>query len=189
MWRKIIDVYRLYYLNDLFKIKLIFYSLSRMLQFSKFVWGLSYSVWDVFNNFLLIDATDRSKISSDQKRFFIALRLYPLSFFANTSFKNFLKFHLNVPSYCKYIVRYIPIQFMYWAEFQLARTSSTNIRQKRDGTPNEWSPSSKNFYDIGIRKYEFVTKTQFLLKYNIPTSILSCFTNFSSNDISFISCF
>ena len=40
----------------------------------------------VFNNFLLIDATDRSKISGDQKRFFIALRLYPLSFFANTPF-------------------------------------------------------------------------------------------------------
>ena len=38
-------------------------------------------------NFLLIDATDRSKISSDQKRFFIALSLYPLSFFANTPFK------------------------------------------------------------------------------------------------------
>ena len=33
------------------------------------------------------DATDRSKISSDQKRFFIALSLYPLSFFANTPFK------------------------------------------------------------------------------------------------------
>ena len=27
------------------------------------------------------------KISSDQKRFFIALSLYPLSFFANTPFK------------------------------------------------------------------------------------------------------
>jgi len=39
-------------------------------------------------NFLLIDATDRSKISySDQKRFFIALSLYLLSFFANTPFK------------------------------------------------------------------------------------------------------
>ena len=57
-----------------------------MLQFSEFVWALSYSVWDVFNNFLLIDLTDRSKISSDQKRFFIALSLYPLSFFANTPF-------------------------------------------------------------------------------------------------------
>ena len=34
-----------------------------------------------FNNFLLIDATDRSKISNDQKRIFC------LNFFANTPFK------------------------------------------------------------------------------------------------------
>jgi len=87
MWRKIIDDYKLYYLNDLFEIKWIFYGLSCMLQFSEFVWTLGYSVWDVFNNFLLIDARDRSKISSVQKRFFIALSLYPLSFFANTPFK------------------------------------------------------------------------------------------------------
>ena len=58
-----------------------------MLQFSQFVWKLRSSVWDFFNNFLLIDATDRSKISSDQKRFFIALSLYPLSFNANSPFK------------------------------------------------------------------------------------------------------
>ena len=57
-----------------------------MLQFSEFVWTPCYSVWDVFNNFLFIDATDRSKISGDQKRFFIALSLYPLLFFANTPF-------------------------------------------------------------------------------------------------------
>ena len=45
MWRKIIDDYRLKYLNDLFEIKLIFYGLSySMLQFSQFVWPLSYSV-------------------------------------------------------------------------------------------------------------------------------------------------
>ena len=31
------------------------------------------SVLVIFNNFLLVDATDRSKIRSDQKRFFIAL--------------------------------------------------------------------------------------------------------------------
>jgi len=59
-----------------------------MLQFSQFVWALSYSVLVVFNNFLLIDATDRSKIKSDQKRFFVALSLYPLSFFANTPFNS-----------------------------------------------------------------------------------------------------
>ena len=87
MWRKIIDDYKLYCLNDLLDIKWIFYGLSRMLQLSQFVWALSYSVLVVFNNFLLIDATDRSKISSAQKRFFIALSLYPLSFFANTPFK------------------------------------------------------------------------------------------------------
>ena len=74
MWRKIIDEYRLNCLNDLFEIKWILYGLSLMLQFSEFVWGLSYSVWDVFNKLLLIDA---SKISNDQKRFFIALSLIP----------------------------------------------------------------------------------------------------------------
>ena len=58
-----------------------FYGLSRMFQLPQFVKPLRSSVWDVFINFLLIDATDRSKISSDQKRFFIALSLYPLSFF------------------------------------------------------------------------------------------------------------
>ena len=58
-----------------------------MLHLSEFVGTLRSSVLVVFNNFLHIDATDRSKISSDQKRFFIALSLYPLSFFANTPFK------------------------------------------------------------------------------------------------------
>ena len=51
---------------------------------SEFVWTLRSSIWVVFNNFLLIDATYRSKISSDQKRLFFAVRLYPLAFFANT---------------------------------------------------------------------------------------------------------
>ena len=77
MWRKIIDDYMLYCLNDFFEIKLIFYGLSRMLQFSQFVWALSYSVVVVFNNFLLIDATDRSKISSAQKRFFYRIKPIP----------------------------------------------------------------------------------------------------------------
>ena len=50
-----------------------------------FVWILRSSVLVVFNNFLLIDATDRSKISSILKRLFFDVSLYPLSFFANTS--------------------------------------------------------------------------------------------------------
>jgi len=70
------------------KLNWFFYGLSRMLHLSEFVWTLRSSVFVVFNNFLLIDATDRSKISSDQKRFFIALGLYHLSFFANTPFKD-----------------------------------------------------------------------------------------------------
>ena len=37
------------------KLNWFFNGLSRTLQFSQFVWTLSYSVWDVFNNFLLID--------------------------------------------------------------------------------------------------------------------------------------
>ena len=44
MWRKIIDDYRLEYLNDFFKNKLIFYGLGSMLKFSQFVWPLRYSV-------------------------------------------------------------------------------------------------------------------------------------------------
>ena len=48
-----------------------------MFQFSEFVWALSYSVWDVFNKFLIIDATYRSKISSDQKRFFYRIKPIP----------------------------------------------------------------------------------------------------------------
>ena len=58
-----------------------------MFQLPQFVWALRSWVRNVFVNFLHIDATDRSKISTDQKRFFIALSLYPLSFFANTPFK------------------------------------------------------------------------------------------------------
>ena len=62
------------------------YDPSWMLHLSEFVRKLRSSVLVVFNNFLLRDATARSKISGDQKRFFIALSLYPLSFFANTPF-------------------------------------------------------------------------------------------------------
>ena len=71
------------------KLNWFFYGLSHKLQFSEFAWALSYSVWDVINNFLLKDTTDRSKIINDQKRFFIALSLYPLSFFSNTPFNKY----------------------------------------------------------------------------------------------------
>ena len=45
-----------------------------------------YEILSLYN-FLLINATDRSKIRSDQKRLFIAVSLYPVSFFANTPLK------------------------------------------------------------------------------------------------------
>ena len=41
-----------------------------------------------FSNYLLIDATDRSKISSDQKRLFFAESPYPLTFFSIIPFKD-----------------------------------------------------------------------------------------------------
>jgi len=63
------------------------YNQSWMLDLTEFVWTLPSSVLVGFNNVFLIDAIDRSKICSDQKRFFIALSLYPLSLFANTYFK------------------------------------------------------------------------------------------------------
>ena len=77
-----------------------------MLQFSQFVWPLSYSVWEVFNNFLIIDATDRSKISSDQRRFFIVLSLYPHSYFASTPFKIILNFNWQENIQCCNCRRY-----------------------------------------------------------------------------------
>ena len=49
---------------DLFGIKLIFYDPSYMLKLSAIVFTLRSSVLVSFNNLLLIDATDRSKISS-----------------------------------------------------------------------------------------------------------------------------
>ena len=58
-----------------------------MLHLSEFVWTLRSSALVVINNLLLIGATDIIKISSNQKRFYIVLSLYPLSFFANTPFK------------------------------------------------------------------------------------------------------
>ena len=58
-----------------------------LLQFSEFVWTLCSSVWVVFNNCLLINATDRSKISSNHHRIFFDVSLYHISFFTNTPYK------------------------------------------------------------------------------------------------------
>ena len=63
----------------------LFYDPRWILQLSEFVWTLRSSAWVVFNNFLLIDATGRSKISSNQKRLFFAVSLYPLFIFREHS--------------------------------------------------------------------------------------------------------
>ena len=47
-----------------------------MLKLSNIVWMLRSLVWEVFNNFLLIDATDRRKMSSNQKCLFFAVSLH-----------------------------------------------------------------------------------------------------------------
>ena len=57
MHRKKINDYRLSYINDLFGIKIYFFTIRICTDAT--VFGMSR-----FNNFLLIDATDRSKISS-----------------------------------------------------------------------------------------------------------------------------
>ena len=52
-----------------------------MLPLSEFERTLRSAVWVFFNNFLLIDATDRRKISSDQKRLFFAVSLRDYFYF------------------------------------------------------------------------------------------------------------
>ena len=85
---KIIYDYSMYYLNDLFEIKLICLRSEFNVPSLLICMDATFCGVSCFYNFLLINATDRSKISSNQKRFFIALSLYPLSFFANTPFND-----------------------------------------------------------------------------------------------------
>ena len=81
MSRKIIDDCCLQYLNDLFGIKLIFLRSELNVQtFWIYMDAKFFSMIRFFYNFLLIDATDRSRISSDQKRLFFAVRLHPYPF-------------------------------------------------------------------------------------------------------------
>ena len=65
---------------------------SRILQLSEFVQTLSSSVCIPFNNFLLINTTDRSNISSNQQSAIFSdddddVSLTPLPFLMNTPFK------------------------------------------------------------------------------------------------------
>ena len=129
----------------MFEIKLIFLRSKLYVAIFWICMSAKFSVWDVFNNFLLIDATDRSKISSDQKRFFIALILYPLSFFANIPFKksncnwcsskaNILtsialkqKWRVNITLVIQTFKIMIIVFFIYWSNLN---TSEMNIPKK-----------------------------------------------------------
>ena len=78
------DDCRLQYFNDLFGIKLNYLQSESK---TATLWKLYENwIWVMFNLFLLRDATDRSKISSNHHRIFLDVRLYPISLFANTPF-------------------------------------------------------------------------------------------------------
>ena len=74
-----------------------------MLQLSEFVWTLRSSAWVVFNNFLRIDATDRNKISSDQKR----------SFFANTPFNILIDIFNRILNYMAWMWYLTQLYYVY----------------------------------------------------------------------------
>ena len=80
MRRKLINDYWLKYLNDLFGIKLIILQSELNVP--------TFRIWVDFNNFLLKDATDRSKISSDKERLFFAVN--PLNTWSFVRIFNFL---------------------------------------------------------------------------------------------------
>ena len=128
-----------------------------MLQFSEFVWPLSYSEWDVFNKFLLIDATYRSKISSDQKRFFIALSLYPLSFFAKNPF-NF-----------KLIFEFFPSIFT----SQISKIKDLNLRSTIS-FPSLKTDKRQSFYLAFCSCHGFSFLQFFVLKLNNFYETLFC---------------
>ena len=93
MWRKIIDYYRLYYLNDLFEIKQIFYGLSSMVHLYEFVWTLRSSVLVVFNIFSLQTQQIEVRLVAIKSAFFYRIKPIPSFIFRNTPFK--LKFSEN----------------------------------------------------------------------------------------------
>jgi len=114
------------------------YDPSWMLHLSKFVWTLRSSVLVVFNNFLLIEPTDRSKFSSDQKRFFIALRLSTLHF-----------------------SRTLPLKKIYFLIFTFVR-SVFNSNQYIPSSFSSFSDLFQNFCAFSLQLFELMlyqTKT------------------------------
>ena len=71
------------------KIKTTYRVTHKWREFTTFWFRMDATFFVVsrFNNFLFMDATDRSKINSNHHRIFLELSLYPFSFFENTPFK------------------------------------------------------------------------------------------------------
>ena len=78
------DIYNLLYLNDKLNLRFGWNNATWWIYTALRLW-----VWGVFNHFLLITATDRNNISSHQPQIQFGISLYPLSFFANSPFKQF----------------------------------------------------------------------------------------------------
>ena len=72
-----LDRFRLKFPKVFNKISFLTAAGNVLLGLSEFVRTLRSSVLVVFNNFLLIDATDRSKISSDHKALFYRIKPIP----------------------------------------------------------------------------------------------------------------
>ena len=98
----------------------LFYDQSWMLQLSEFAWTQRSPVCVVFNNFLFIDAKGATRISSDKKRLFFAVSLYPLLFLANTPFKERVGTVVNRLLHCKYNL----VQLQYINIFLRSNTST-----------------------------------------------------------------
>ena len=79
------------------------------MQLSEFAWTHRSSVLVVFNNFLLIDATDRSKISSDHHRIFFDVSQYSCYFLQTLPFNLEIRFKTLYLSHSNILIKYIEL--------------------------------------------------------------------------------
>ena len=93
---------------------------------------LCSSVWVDFNIFLLMDATDRIKISSDHHRIFFDVTLYPHSFFTNTPFNVKCKYVYIVKNSkkCRYLGNVCIIICIYMFNKSFIVNRRFNLRMK-----------------------------------------------------------
>ena len=73
---------------------------------------------------------------------------------------------------------YVPVHFMYRAEFQLARASSTvqlykyKSEAKRDCTPDKWSPSSEIYVNSRLPVPQFMDPTVLFINFKKSINIV-----------------